>query len=386
LTGTPEQPEPQSTQPAPAATPEPAPAGAPEQAVTVAPPAPGETATLPATLAETPVHVTSETLVCANCHAGLTGEYCAACGQRHEPHVHSVRHFAGEAFESISHADSRLWRTLAYLLYRPGFLTREFFRGKRVSYLPPFRLYLVISVLFFLVIGTPENGSAVVDTGTPAERSAALEAAAEELEGHKIAESLRKRAEAEAAKAKEAKSFEAPKPPGLQRANAVTEFCKEFDGPVPQGNERYAGIKGMCAKIEEDSGAELLRSVVHNIPRAMFVFLPLLALVMKLLYWRPKRYYVEHLLFLIHNHAFVFLVLGLLALAGRVPLLKEYMGWPSFAAWIYMGWYMYRGMRNVYGQRRGLTVAKYFALGFAYTVAAAIVLLLTMLYAAMTFS
>ncbi len=58
-----------------------------------------------------------------------------------------------EAFESISHADSRLWRTLWYLLGRPGFLTREFFEGKRVRYLPPFRLYLVISVLFFLVAG-----------------------------------------------------------------------------------------------------------------------------------------------------------------------------------------------------------------------------------------
>ena len=97
------------------------------------------------------------TLVCANCHAALDGEYCAACGQRHEPHVHTVAHFAGEAFESISHADSRLWRTLWYLLARPGFLTREFFAGRRVRYLPPFRLYLVISVVFFLVVGLPEG-------------------------------------------------------------------------------------------------------------------------------------------------------------------------------------------------------------------------------------
>ena len=101
------------------------------------------------------------TLVCANCHALAQGEYCAACGQRHEPHIHTVTHFAGEAFESISHADSRLWRTLWYLLARPGFLTREFFAGRRVSYLPPFRLYLVISVLFFLVAGVPKDAEIV---------------------------------------------------------------------------------------------------------------------------------------------------------------------------------------------------------------------------------
>src|SRR5689334_11555151 len=93
------------------------------------------------------------TLVCANCGQPLAGEYCAACGQRHEPHVHTVGHFAAEAFESISHADSRVWRTLLYLLIRPGYLTSEFFAGRRVRYLPPFRLYLVISVVFFIVVG-----------------------------------------------------------------------------------------------------------------------------------------------------------------------------------------------------------------------------------------
>jgi hypothetical protein len=79
-----------------------------------------------------------QTLVCANCGQPLAGEYCAACGQRHEPHVHTVSHFAGEAFESISHADSRLWRTLLYLLIRPGFLTREFFAGRMVAAVPDY--------------------------------------------------------------------------------------------------------------------------------------------------------------------------------------------------------------------------------------------------------
>src|ERR1044072_1269710 len=94
---------------------------------------------------------------CENCGAPLSGEYCAACGQRHEPHVHSLGHFAGEAFESITHADSRLWRTLGYLLVKPGRLTREFFDGRRARFMPPFRLYLVISLLFFLVAGLPDR-------------------------------------------------------------------------------------------------------------------------------------------------------------------------------------------------------------------------------------
>ena len=66
------------------------------------------------------------------------------------PHVPSFVEFLGEAAEVFTHADSRLWRTIAPLLFRPGFLTQQFLQGRRASYLPPFRLYIVVSLLFFL--------------------------------------------------------------------------------------------------------------------------------------------------------------------------------------------------------------------------------------------
>jgi hypothetical protein len=88
---------------------------------------------------------------CTNCGAAATGAYCARCGQRVAPHIHSVWGFIREATESLTHADSRLWRTLSTLLVKPGRLTREFLDGRRASYLPPFRLYLVLSLLFFVL-------------------------------------------------------------------------------------------------------------------------------------------------------------------------------------------------------------------------------------------
>src|SRR5579862_3912078 len=87
---------------------------------------------------------------CANCGAALAGRYCSACGQRVEPPLHTLWHFAQVATEDVTHADSRLWRSLAALLFKPGFLTREFLAGRRASYLPPVRLYLVLSVVFFI--------------------------------------------------------------------------------------------------------------------------------------------------------------------------------------------------------------------------------------------
>ena len=90
------------------------------------------------------------------------------------------------------------------------------------------------------------------------------------------------------------------------------------------------------------------KALVDNLPRAMFVFLPLLALSMKLLYWRPKRYYVEHLLFLVHNHAFVFLALTIVYLLQKIPVVGEHLGLLEFAVWLYIIWYIFRAMRNVY--------------------------------------
>jgi uncharacterized protein DUF3667 len=341
------------------------------------------------------------TLVCANCHSALAGEYCAACGQRHEPHVHTVAHFAGEALESVSHADSRLWRTLWYLLARPGFLTREFFAGRRVRYLPPFRLYLVISLVFFLVVGLPEGVAIEVGDEPAAERVENMNEAAAALEKQtgpgseqlKLAAArIRQQAEKEKAalEADEADSADAgpesvvePKG-GLQGQNAMTEFCDEFKNPDRTANQNYAKLHSACAKISEDGGRELARTVAHNIPRAMFVFLPLLALAMKPLYWRPKRYYVEHLLFLVHNHAFVFLVLSLLALLELIPVVGKHLGVVKFAAWLYMIWYLFRGMRNYYGQGRALTFVKYLQVGLSYITAAVMVLVLLALYSAVT--
>ena len=69
--------------------------------------------------------------LCLNCGAFVGGRFCQACGQRHDPHVHTVGHFLSEATEDLTHADSRLWSTLFALLCKPGYLTREFFAGRR---------------------------------------------------------------------------------------------------------------------------------------------------------------------------------------------------------------------------------------------------------------
>ncbi|MFO1426585.1 MAG: DUF3667 domain-containing protein [Steroidobacteraceae bacterium] len=267
---------------------------------------------------------------CLNCGGWLHGPYCAACGQRHDPQVHSLAHFASEAAEAVTHADSRLWRTLAALLLRPGRLTREFFAGRRARYLPPLRLYLVVSVTVFLLAAL-----------LPSER-AAVAAAGADLG---IVDS----------------------PGGCRDLN--------YDGPGAAWiNPRlHAG----CDKIARQGSERLVEQFTHNLPRALFLLLPLFALCMKPLYWRPRRHYVEHLLLLVHNHTLVFVALAALL------LVEALLPWPAavtalkFTLALLLPWYFYRSMRTVYGQSRTRTAAKFVALGGVYLVLAAILLALT---------
>ncbi len=88
---------------------------------------------------------------CLNCEAGLAGRWCSSCGQSDEARHRSLSHLGAELAEALTHADSRLWRTLGRLAWSPGRLTRDYLEGHRISQLPPLRLVLIALFLLFAV-------------------------------------------------------------------------------------------------------------------------------------------------------------------------------------------------------------------------------------------
>lgn len=319
---------------------------------------------------------------CENCGATLAGQYCAQCGQRHHGHpVHHFWHFIGEATEDLTHADSRLWQTLFALLFRPGFLTREFLDGRRVRYLPPVRLYLVVSVLFFLVVGLHSrlshqtevpvfttNGSSLHYRKEPAEVAAGQVAASAG-----VAHSRAQVAQGIAADLSGAGSPAANRRSCQQAGSYIARHAGWFErlGPRVTQNCLSVGAKGGTARLAE--------AIERNLERAMFLFLPLLALAMKPLYLKPHRYYVEHLLFFLHNHAFLFVVLGLDSVIDMLAP-SAVTGAADTAITIYIPIYFYLSMRRVYGQARGLTLAKLAGLGIVYFFLGVLMLTATVSY------
>jgi hypothetical protein len=314
---------------------------------------------------------------CANCGAMVMGSYCSACGQRRVRHVLSVGEFLREAAEVLTHADSRLWRTFIPLLARPGFLTQEYLRGRRASYLPPLRLYFVLSVLFFLLIALTAQVPTPTDKGSIAVRDATLNARAE------IQQELDKSTDPqEQALLRKLLALNAPS--GKLAAAPAAGSCRDLINAARVPDWLQQGLVATCEKARADHGQALQRNLIHNLGRAMFVFLPLLAALMKLLYWRQKRYYVEHLLLLLHNHAFAFLIMSAFLVTAHLSGSDTLMSWLSFLISLWVTYYLYRSMRRVYGQSAALTGVKFVTLALVYSVCAVLALALTALYSAVT--
>jgi hypothetical protein len=287
---------------------------------------------------------------CKNCDAELLGRFCVNCSQAANVHVPTTMELVHELLEGITHSDSRLWRTLTTLWFKPGKLTEEFVAGRRASYLPPFRLYLILSIVFFLLTSFLHTRGDVM---------------------------------------KFDEAFKPGGPPASASAttNRITS-CKDFNfitfSQQPNWNAR---IQHACEAIVRDNGENWLRLVLGTLPKAMFIFLPLIAFLNMLLYWRPRYRYAEQLLFFVHLHAFYFSVaIVMLCLSNAADAWPKLGGVGSFLETI-LGWtlpvYTVLSMRRVF--RRGWlgTLVKGVALFFTYSIVFALTVAGVVVYAAL---
>ena len=319
---------------------------------------------------------------CLNCGAHLRGQYCGNCGQRARGRLISLWELVRDAFGDLFELDSRLWRTLVPLVVRPGRLTYDYLQGRRARYMPPFRMYLVLSLLFFLVafFDPRETFGIFYEPQTLEEIDHE-----ERREAAEVADEVRRDL------AEEGIIIGAPA--GAVDMGDMGEDTS--DGVDVRVNGKELGVKDcqfddesidgpdwlkrrltperlthICEQIKKDNGRQFLRNVLDNIPIALIVLLPIMAFVLKALYPLSRRYYVEHLLFFVHFHAFMFLILTLQILIGRtnasLPTPEAVGSLLIVAASFYIPVYLFVAMRRVYGQGRLLTALKYVVLTVSY--------------------
>ena len=316
---------------------------------------------------------------CLNCGAHLRGQYCGNCGQRARSRLISLWELISDAFGDLFELDSRLWQTLVPLMIRPGRLTHDYLQGRRARYMPPFRMYLVLSLLFFLVaffdpretFGIFYEPQTLEDVSDEKRREAA-----------EVADEVRRDlAEEGIVIGSVGESEESLEETGdglhirLNGDDGAEAECQVDDFSIsgPDWLKRRLTperLVHVCEQIKKDDGRQFVQNLYDNVPIALIVLLPIMAFVLKALYPLSRRYYVEHLLFFVHFHAFMFLILTLQILIGR---LNSVLPTPEaigilliIAASFYVPVYLFVAMRHVYGQGRLLTTAKYVVLTVSY--------------------
>jgi hypothetical protein len=285
-------------------------------------------------------------LVCLNCGAPLSGAFCSRCGQRDIPPYPSVRELAKDAVTEFSGWDGRLALTLRELVRRPGMLTREFLEGRRARYVSPLRLYLMSSLVYFLLAAAAPNVR--LESG----KDLGLRLGLRPMPGATPTSRPERVAKA-ATEARESGETLSPE----ERAAALQDIAR-----AP------AVMRPFLRRAVEDPGG-IRRGILETMPRMLFVLLPLFAGIVALFY--RGRKYPEHLYFAIHLHAFIFLALavGELMKFTQLPALVVI---ASLVALIAIPIYATLAFRRVYGGSVARTLMKEVAIGAIYSVTATV--------------
>src|SRR5205814_5225793 len=336
---------------------------------------------------------------CENCGALLTGRWCSQCGQAAIDYRRSFRHVIVDVLDSFLNWDSKFFATIGWLIARPWHLTNQFLAGRRVPYVHPLRLYLLVSILFFFVINYWAKSIHADPSKLSAEDRADIAA---DLNDPDIPPAVKARVrgalEATGLTQPEAQTSPSPKITATPQPRAIAaplpsasaasttpagDFgpLVQFDKPPSDQFEKWLEQRAKEKMGEHGSKMALfIATLFSNLPYMMLCCIPLFAFVLKVLYVRIHIFYIDHLVYALHIHSFAYLAIMLILLITiglnrSIP--GAFAGWIIAALWITFAVQIFLSIRRVYRQGWFFTVFKFFLGGFAYFIVLTVALAVT---------
>jgi len=331
---------------------------------------------------------------CENCGTELRGHYCSNCGQAAVNYHRSFRHVIVDVLDSFLNWDSKFIRSMGLLLWRPGWLTNQFIDGRRVRFLHPLRLYLLVSIAFFLCAKLiPVGGTGTIK---PEDMSPEVRARFEEK-----MEKVRKKQRANSffhittdqknesnppyvTPAAVAETAAMPAAADAAIDEVVSEVTAETGAKAPgphlkfgNNNDRAKTPFGVWIeqrikdRIGEDGskGRLFIETLRSNLSTMMLFCIPLFAFVLKILYLRQKRFYIEHLVYALNIHAFFYLAVMIVVFIS-LGLDRLIPGTPQVLLTIFLsslvGVQVFLSIRRVYRQSWVMTAVKFAVGGIIY--------------------
>jgi len=297
---------------------------------------------------------------CANCGAVRTGPFCSQCGQKDRDLHRPIWWIIGEFLDAVFSYDSRTFRTIWLLVALPGEFTRRYMAGQRASLLPPFRLFIIATAVFFVTLQLTAVSMIVVSPLVPGKDDVEIDFLVPPTPGAAVKPTDAQRQAMEDVRRNIASGEVVVGEEGADKKHAIAYV-----------SQLWAGVE----KIMEDP-QRINGPLSGWLPRLMLVLVPLLALMLALVHWRPRVYLVEHLVFSLHLHTTMFMALTL-ATAEAALTSGRGIGWVLGPAFLV---YALLAMKRAYARGWALTAVKFASLLLFYVILLLIGFAIVMLF------
>ncbi|MGH2665228.1 DUF3667 domain-containing protein [Flavobacterium sp.] len=230
-------------------------------------------------------HALRNDMTCLNCHHVVEKRFCPNCGQENKHTKESFHFLFTHFFEDFTHYEGSFWKTIKYLLFYPAKLTNEYLSGKRQAYVQPVKLYIFISfITFFLlsVLSTSENNKEeTVKAGAKDTSVTEIKSSSQKIIG----------------RFKSVAAFDSIQKtlPEEEKARGVEIWIGRKIAAINEHNTR------------EEFKEKFTESISHNLPKVIFLFMPLFAFTIWLFHNKKRWYYYEHGVFTLHYFSMILL-------------------------------------------------------------------------------
>ena len=298
---------------------------------------------------------------CLNCRYVVENKFCPNCGQENTDTRKTFHHLFIHFFEDLTHYENAFWRTIKNLLFKPAALTKEYLSGKRLSYLAPVRLYIFTSFVTFLLIAffpteinSPEDPTEKVSTITTKNKS---------FQNTLAKNDSIKKSHTDSEDENQLFSF------GYESVEQLDSIQKNAPESEKLSDFNYWINKKIQIVKENNTQSEIIEkfvsSFIRNLPKVLFVFMPIFAFFLWVFHNKKRWYYFDHGIFTLHYFSFLLLIFLLLFLINEGLSLFTESSFVSFLQivinFIAIGWmiyYFYPAHHCFYGETRLISFIK----------------------------
>lgn len=245
-------------------------------------------------------HNDPETISCKNCSHSFTGNFCTQCGQSKKDFDRPLKFFLVDFAGNVFAFDTRIWQSLKHILFCPGRMETNYIKGKRIRYMPPFRMYVFVSFFFFLTLSWA--------TGISISKN---KSDIQFLNGEAITDSvyndIRDRyPEINFSKLSISKNIQSANIDSLKLTSEIS---------APAFFPRHQQVSGKMEHIIENPKMYIDQFFKYA-SWSLFLLMPFYGFLLWLNFRKSKRNYISHFLLSANQHIFIFAILILVLITG----------------------------------------------------------------------